>query len=140
MSMSFPSVQVVRVVLAKFLLHLTTSFCAIGYPHLNELARNLGVTHIKDLVARISNADQEEEREWQADEAALDALSTLLLHDDIWEAGLIEIENAKGVRTYCANAQAWQARGSGEGHVVLEQDLPKNQSTDIFMEQLHASR
>lgn len=73
-----------------------------------------------------------QEREWQADEAALDALSTLLLHDDIWEAGLIQIEKAKGVEPIVQMLKYGRAEAQEKAMLVLNKIFQKSEYRNLY--------
>lgn len=73
-----------------------------------------------------------QEREWQADEAALDALSTLLLHDDIWEAGLIEIEKAKGVEPIVQMLKLGRPEAQEKAMLVLNKIFQNSEYRNLY--------
>jgi len=73
-----------------------------------------------------------QEKEWQADEAALDALSTLLLHDDIWEAGLIQIEKAKGVEPIVQMLKYGRAEAQEKAMLVLNKIFQKSEYRNLY--------
>eukprot|EP01018_Ginkgo_biloba_P003180 Gb_22324 [translate_table: standard] len=71
------------------------------------------------------------ERDCQADEAAINALSTLL-REDIWEAGLKEIENAKGVEPIVKLLENGSPKAQDKAILVLEKIFQNPEYRNLY--------